>query len=63
MASKTILRSVGPELARVLPDDNIPWYQKRYLLRLNFSLLSLFLLSASDGYDGTLMNGLQALPR
>ncbi|KAL4795951.1 general substrate transporter [Aspergillus venezuelensis] len=63
MASKTVLQSVGPELARVLPDDNIPWYRKRHLLRLNFSLLSLFLLSASDGYDGTLMNGLQALPR
>ncbi|KAL4867567.1 hypothetical protein BDV12DRAFT_198124 [Aspergillus spectabilis] len=35
----------------------------QHLLRLNFSLLCLFLLSASDGYDGTLMNGLQTLPR
>ncbi|KAL3434869.1 hypothetical protein BDV09DRAFT_195408 [Aspergillus tetrazonus] len=34
-----------------------------HLLRLNYSFLCLFLLSASDGYDGTLMNGLQALPR
>lgn len=55
-------KSVGPKLARVLPQDNTPWYRKRHLLRLNFSLLCLFLLSASDGYDGTLMNGLQALP-
>ncbi|KAL4920467.1 hypothetical protein BDW62DRAFT_198782 [Aspergillus aurantiobrunneus] len=64
MAHKDIqARSVGPELARVLPNDGIPWYRKRHFLRLNFSLLSFFLLSASDGYDGTLMNGLQALPR
>ncbi|KAL4930856.1 uncharacterized protein BDV17DRAFT_289289 [Aspergillus undulatus] len=57
------LRSAGLELARVLPNDGIPWYQKRHLLRLNFALLSLFLLSASDGYDGSLMSGRQALPR
>ncbi|KAL5343117.1 general substrate transporter [Aspergillus crustosus] len=64
MAYKDIqAQSVGPELARLLPNDGIPWYRKRHLLRLNFSLLCLFLLSASDGYDGTLMNGLQALPR
>lgn len=64
MAYKDIqVRAVGPELARVLPNDDIPWYRKRHLLRLNFALLSLFLLSASDGYDGTLMNRLQALPR
>ncbi|KAL2851503.1 general substrate transporter [Aspergillus pseudoustus] len=55
-------KSVGPELARLLPDGSIPFYRKKHLLRLNLSLFCLFLLSASDGYDGTLMNGLQALP-
>ncbi|KAL3486651.1 general substrate transporter [Aspergillus germanicus] len=55
-------KSVGPELASLLPDDGIPFYRKKHLLRLNLSLFCLFLLSASDGYDGTLMNGLQALP-
>ncbi|KAL3460373.1 general substrate transporter [Aspergillus heterothallicus] len=55
-------RSVGPELAALLPDDGVPFYRKKHLLRLNLSLFCLFLLSASDGYDGTLMNGLQALP-
>ncbi|KAL4751966.1 hypothetical protein BDW72DRAFT_202695 [Aspergillus terricola var. indicus] len=64
MAYKDIqARSVGPELARLLPHDGLPWYRKHHLLRLNYSLLCLFLLSASVGYDGTLMNGLQALPR
>ncbi|KAL5002214.1 hypothetical protein BDV10DRAFT_191788 [Aspergillus recurvatus] len=46
-------RSVGPQLARLLPNDGLPC----------LSLLCLFLLAASDSYDGTLMNGLQALPR
>ncbi|KAL4734907.1 major facilitator superfamily domain-containing protein [Aspergillus similis] len=47
----------------LLPHNGLPWYRKHHLLRLNYSLLCLFLLYASDGYDGTLMSGLQALPR
>ncbi|RDW66628.1 hypothetical protein BP5796_09377 [Coleophoma crateriformis] len=45
------------------PDDGIPWYKKSHLRRLNFSIATLVLFSASSGYDGSLMNGLQALPQ
>lgn len=51
----------GPELAAVLTNDATPWYKQPHLLRLNFCLFSLFLFSSANGYDGSLMNGLQAL--
>ncbi|KKY28048.1 putative sugar transporter [Diplodia seriata] len=54
---------VGAELAAVLPADQPPWYRRRNLLRLNFCLISLILFSSANGYDGSLMNGLQALPQ
>lgn len=54
--------SVGPELAAVLPANDKPWYKKRNLMILNFCLMSLFLLSSGNGYDGTMLNGLLALP-
>lgn len=55
--------AVGDALAAVLPKDDIPWYRKSHLLRLNYLALSLGLLSAANGYDGSMMNGLQALPQ
>ncbi|ETS76492.1 hypothetical protein PFICI_11879 [Pestalotiopsis fici W106-1] len=54
--------SVGPELAAVLPANDKPWYRKRNQVVLNFCLMSLFLLSSGNGYDGTMLNGLLALP-
>lgn len=54
--------SVGPELAAVLPVNDKPWYKKRNQVVLNFCLISLFLLSSGNGYDGTMLNGLLALP-
>jgi MFS family permease len=56
-------KGVGPELASVLPQDNIPWYKKSHLLRLNISLFCLILFASANGYDGSMMNGLQALPQ
>ncbi len=56
-------KAVGPELAAFLPVSTTPWYRKSELLYLNFCLVSLFLLSSSNGYDGSMMNGLQALPQ
>lgn len=50
------------ELAAVLPDDK-PWYTKPHLVKLHFSILSLVMFSSANGYDGSLMNGLQALPQ
>lgn len=55
-------KSVGPELAAVLPQHDKPWYKKRNLIFLNFCIMSLFLLSSSNGYDGSMLNGLLALP-
>jgi hypothetical protein len=56
-------KGIGPALAAVLPQDGIPWYKKPYLLKLNICLFSLFLFSSANGYDGSMMNGLQALPQ
>ncbi|KAI8943380.1 hypothetical protein NX059_001395 [Plenodomus lindquistii] len=53
---------VGEALAEVLPQTNKPWYRVPYLLRLNLLLLMPLMSSAVAGYDGSLMNGLQALP-
>lgn len=57
MASK----AVGADMAAVLPQDGRPWYKKTHLLKLNFCMLSLILFSSSNGYDGSMMNGLQSL--
>ncbi|KXS98241.1 hypothetical protein AC578_6274 [Pseudocercospora eumusae] len=58
---KSRSNAIGPELLAVLPQDDRAWYSKPYLLKLNFCLLSLVIFSATNGYDGSLMNGLQAL--
>ncbi|KAJ5371234.1 sugar transporter [Penicillium cataractarum] len=56
-------KAVGEDLARVLPDDGIPWWKKRHLLFLNYCAISMAMLSAANRYDGTLMNGLMSLPQ
>ncbi|KAH8658538.1 general substrate transporter [Ilyonectria robusta] len=55
-------KSVGPELAALLPPNDTPWYKKRNQVFLNFCLACLFLLSSGNGYDGSMLNGLLALP-
>lgn len=55
-------KSVGAELAAALPSNDKPWYKKRNLVSLNFCIMSLFLLSSGNGYDGSMLNGLLALP-
>ncbi|KAK7216145.1 hypothetical protein V2G26_004148 [Clonostachys chloroleuca] len=54
--------AVGHGLAQVLPQDGVPWYRKRHLIILNAYAYSLSLLAAANGFDGTMINGLQALP-
>lgn len=58
-----IRKPVNEALAAVLPADGTPWYRKAHLVRLNLAILSLILLSATYGYDGSMMNSLQALPQ
>jgi hypothetical protein len=36
-------KTVGDELAAVLPDDTRPWYKKTHLFKLNFIIVSLVL--------------------
>ncbi|KAF5709079.1 hexose transporter [Fusarium mundagurra] len=54
--------TVDYQLGSIVPSDK-PWYCQTHLLRLNFIIFSLVLLSSANGYDGSLMNGLQALPK
>ncbi|KAK5078276.1 hypothetical protein LTR64_003315 [Lithohypha guttulata] len=51
---------VGEALAKVLPSYQKPWYRVPHLLKLNLVLLVPLLSSAVAGYDGSMMNGLQA---
>lgn len=63
MAVESTLKSVGTELAAVLPQDTRPWFMKPHLRSLNYFVFSMIILSSANGYDGSLMNGLQALPQ
>ncbi|KAL2829409.1 general substrate transporter [Aspergillus cavernicola] len=56
-----VVSAVGG-VSDVLPQDDKVWWKKPHLLKLNFLILSFVLFSSSNGYDGSLMNGLQALP-
>ncbi|KAK4633941.1 Lactose permease [Fulvia fulva] len=62
-ATKPRSKAIGDELQAVLPNDGRPWYTKAHLIKLNWVILSLMLFSSANGYDGSLMNGLQALDR
>lgn len=53
--------NVTGELEQFLPAHPKAWYKKGHLIRLNLIASSLVLFSSSNGFDGSLMNGLQAL--
>ena len=65
-----LMAPTKPQQVPVADHDNVlamskstkGWYTKPHLLRLNYSILSLVLLSSSVGYDASCMNGLLALP-
>uniref|UniRef100_A0A060SZF0 ARAD1C00242p n=1 Tax=Blastobotrys adeninivorans TaxID=409370 RepID=A0A060SZF0_BLAAD len=59
--SDSLERIVGPSLARVMPKHEKWWPLVPHLLKLNLMLLVPLLSSATAGYDGSLMNGLQSL--
>ncbi|KAI4719894.1 general substrate transporter [Aureobasidium sp. EXF-10727] len=52
----------SPELAAVLPRDGRAWYTKPHLLKIHRES-GLTISASANGYDGSLMNGLQALPQ
>ncbi|KAG9195800.1 hypothetical protein G6011_00921 [Alternaria panax] len=62
MAISKAQNGLNDDLRAVLPDSK-PWYTKSHLVKLHFCILSLSLFSSANGYDGSLMNGLQALPQ
>ncbi|BEI94755.1 uncharacterized protein CcaverHIS019_0703360 [Cutaneotrichosporon cavernicola] len=51
---------VSNELAGLLAGRDTRWY-KGYHLKLNIMLLLILITSMTNGYDGSMMNGLQAL--
>ncbi|KAL2865313.1 general substrate transporter [Aspergillus lucknowensis] len=48
-------------LRDVLPQDSTPWYKQRHLLLLNLSMVIPYLSSTTNGYDGSMLNGLQSM--
>ncbi|KAH7028974.1 lactose permease [Microdochium trichocladiopsis] len=62
-SKKGAAKAVGDDLAAVLPQDGRSWYTTPHLIRLNLCLLIPLLSSATVGYDGSMMNGLQILPQ
>ncbi|KAM0275058.1 hypothetical protein ACHAQH_007619 [Verticillium albo-atrum] len=56
-------QAVGTGLASVLPIDAKPWYRTPHLVKLNLLIMIPLISSASIGYDGSMMNGLQSLPQ
>ncbi|CRG91075.1 hypothetical protein PISL3812_08123 [Talaromyces islandicus] len=48
-------------IQHVLPDDDIPWYKQRHLLLLNIFMIIPYLSSTTNGYDGSMLNGLQSM--
>lgn len=50
------------EVRRLLDLDTVPWYKRRNLRRLYFALIPAVLgVEMTSGYDGSIMNGLQAV--
>ncbi|KAI0032687.1 hexose transporter [Vararia minispora EC-137] len=45
-----------------LIDTSKPWWKNRRLLALNAWIVLLLITSSTNGYDGSMMNGLQSLP-
>jgi sugar porter (SP) family MFS transporter len=45
----------------ILPVDTEPWYKKRHLLILNLMMIVPYMSSTTNGYDGSMLNGLQSM--
>ena len=50
------------EVRRLLDFDTVPWYKRRNLRRLYSTLIpAVLVVETTPGYDGSIMNGLQAV--
>lgn len=58
---RDLSRSVGSMLARLIPKIG-PWYKNKHLIKLNTILSFACLASSTQGYDGSLINVVQAFP-
>ena len=54
--------AASSELKQLLDRDNVPWYRKRNLRLLYFTLVPAALgVEMTSGYDASVLNGLQAV--
>lgn len=52
---------VGHDMAEMLPQSSKSWLRQPHLIALNLRLGVVLLSSATLGFDGSMMNGLQSL--
>lgn len=57
------MTNTGATLQSVLPAYDRPWWRVKHLLYLNLCLIVPILGNSTNGYDGSLLNGLQSLPQ
>lgn len=51
-------------LSTLVAQDNVPWYRKRNLRKLYLLFIgSVLCIETTSGYDASVVNGLQAVPR
>ncbi|KAK1149693.1 hypothetical protein N8T08_005246 [Aspergillus melleus] len=60
-ATKEGVENAGDSHVAASTPSGPAWYRQKHLLHLNFIIFSLVMFSSANGFDGTLMNGLQAL--
>ncbi|KAJ7876724.1 hexose transporter [Mycena olivaceomarginata] len=61
MAPGTVAAASGTNAYTHLMDPNRKWYNNRRLIVLNAWITLLLITSSTNGYDGSMMNGLQSL--
>lgn len=55
---------VDTMLSTLVAQDNVPWYRKRNLRKLYLLFIgSVLCIETTSGYDASVVNGLQAVPR
>ncbi|KAJ6518224.1 hexose transporter [Mycena vitilis] len=63
MAESSVKPTVGGNAYTDLMDPRRKWYNNRRLIALNGWIVLLLVTSTANGYDGSMMNGLQSLPQ